>query len=536
MTRSEDVRAANSVAYRLLEAQPELDGGNGDASNMLIQGDNLDALKALLPYYAGRVKCIYIDPPFNTGEAFDHYDDNLEHSVWLGLMYPRLTMLRDLLAENGTLVVHLDANEVAYATVILDEIMGRSNRTYVVTFKQSAPKGHKTINPGLVTTANYLLIYAKSKPHWKPNRAFAPRARDKRYGSFIENFDDDMQAWKLTTVNTALCRSLGFEKLADAKKALKKDYDRRLDQFVIEHADRVVQPVSPDTDEVAKETQDIIALSEQNPKVTYRIDREDKLPIILRAGKRWLFYSSKLRMIDGRYTTGEALSNIWDDLLSNNIHNEGGVRFPKGKKPEGLIKRVFDLFSSPGDLVLDSFLGSGTTAAVGHKMGRKWIGIEMGEHAVTHCKPRLDKVIAGEQGGISEAVGWSGGGGYRFYRLGERVFDADGGIASDIRFPTLAAHVWFSETATPYTGDGASPFLGIHEGMAYALLYNGILGDRSVTGGNVLTSALLDRLRADADGWSGPMVIYGEASRLGAARLKDAGVTFKQTPYDVRAR
>ena len=205
-------------------------------------------------------------------------------------------------------------------------------------------------------------------------------------------------------------------------------------------------------------------------------------------------------------------------------------------KPERLMQRIIHLATQPGDLVLDSFLGSGTTAAVAHKMGRHWIAIEMGEHAVTHCKPRLDKVIAGEQGGISEAVGWSGGGGYRFYRLGEPVFEADGGIAADIRFPTLAAHVWFSETATPYAGDGSSPLLGVHEGTAYALLYNGILGDRSVSGGNVLTSALLDRLRVDANGWSGPMVIYGEASRLGTARLKDESVTFKQTPYDVRAR
>jgi adenine-specific DNA-methyltransferase len=205
-------------------------------------------------------------------------------------------------------------------------------------------------------------------------------------------------------------------------------------------------------------------------------------------------------------------------------------------KPERLLHRIIHLASEPGDLVLDSFLGSGTTAAVAQKMGRRWIGIEMGEHAVTHCKPRLDKVIAGEQGGISEAVGWSGGGGYRFYRLGEPVFDAQGSIAGDIRFPTLAAHVWFSETGSPYAGDGSSPVLGVHEATAYVLLYNGILGDRSVSGGNVLTSALLDHLRGEADGWSGPWVIYGEASRLGAPRLKDEGVTFKQTPYDVRAR
>lgn len=205
-------------------------------------------------------------------------------------------------------------------------------------------------------------------------------------------------------------------------------------------------------------------------------------------------------------------------------------------KPERLMQRIIHIATKPGELVLDSFLGSGTTAAVAQKMGRRWIGIEMGDHAVTHCKPRLDKVIEGEQGGISEATGWEGGGGYRFYRLGEAVFDADGGLADNIRFPTLAAHIWFSETNTPYTGDGSRPVLGVYEGTAYALLYNGILGDRSVNGGNVLTAPLLEELRAQANGWRGPMVIYGEASRLGAARLKDEGITFKQTPYDVRAR
>ena len=204
-------------------------------------------------------------------------------------------------------------------------------------------------------------------------------------------------------------------------------------------------------------------------------------------------------------------------------------------KPERLMHRILHIASNRGDLVLDSFLGSGTTAAVAHKMGRRWIGIEMGDHAETHCKPRLDKVIAGEQGGVSEKVGWTGSGGYRFYRLGAAVFDADGHIADGIAFNTLAAHIWFSETGTPFTGTADTPVVGVHDGIAYVLLYNGILGDRSVSGGNVLTAALLERLRRDS-GWAGPMTIYGEWSKLGAARLGQAGVTFKQTPYDVKAR
>lgn len=190
--------------------------------------------------------------------------------------------------------------------------------------------------------------------------------------------------------------------------------------------------------------------------------------------------------------------------------------------------------------MLDSFLGSGTTAAVAHKMGRRYIGVEMGDHAVSHCQTRLKKVVDGEQGGISEVQNWKGGGGFRFYRLGANAFDEDGRISSDIRFPVLAAHVWFSETQTPWKCTGRSPALGIEEGKGYGLLYNGILGDKRPDGGNVLTMHTLKIIRNDIEklekNFSGALVIYGESSRLGDARLKRENVIFKQTPYDVKAR
>jgi len=209
-------------------------------------------------------------------------------------------------------------------------------------------------------------------------------------------------------------------------------------------------------------------------------------------------------------------------------------------KPESLMERILHIATNPGDLVLDSFLGSGTTAAVAHKMGRRYIGIEMGEHARTHCAPRLQKVIEGEKGGISEAVRWQGGGGFRFYRLGPPVFDEEGHIRQDIRFPVLAAHVWFSETDRPWDGSGDSPLLGIEGGRAHALLYNGILGDKRPGGGNVLTRATLALIREDiaklAPGFDGPLTVYGEQSRLTPATLDRERITFKQTPYDVKAR
>jgi adenine-specific DNA-methyltransferase len=185
-------------------------------------------------------------------------------------------------------------------------------------------------------------------------------------------------------------------------------------------------------------------------------------------------------------------------------------------KPESLIERAIHISTNSGDLVLDSFLGSGTTAAVAHKMNRRYIGIEMGDHAQTHCQPRLKKVVEGEQGGISKAVNWQGGGGFHYFRLGETIFDVHGAIHHNVRFAALAAHIWFCETRVPLAKPADSPLLGIHDDTAYYLLYNGILGDRRPQGGNVLTQAVPDRLPP----YNGRKIIYGEASRFGKARLE----------------
>lgn len=534
VNKAQAQRATADTPYHLLQFQSA--HGDPQSENLLIQGDNLLALKALLPFYRGRVKCIYADPPFNTEQAFPDYDDKLEHSQWLTMLFPALQLQRDLLAPDGTLFIHIDDNELGYLVAIADEVMNRKNRVGIVTFKQGAATGHKSINPGMVSTTNFMLVYAKNKASWKPNRLFTGRERDKRYGQFLVNPDERYSQWRLTTLSTAFGAANGGKKLNDLKKELGPLLlEEKINQFVIEHASQVIQSVRPDYDAVSEAAQKLIDQSQAEPERIFFLEREGFSNMYFRGGQRLIFYREKLKEIDGQLVAGEPLTTLWDDLLSNNLHKEGGVDFPKSKKPESLIKRVIELSTKPGDLVLDAYLGSGTTAAVAHKMGRRYVGIERGEHAVSKCLPRLNSVIAGDQNGVSQSIGWTGGGGFRFHKLGEPVFDADGGIHSAVRFAALAAYLWHFETGEPARQSFDSPLLGVHEGTAYALLYNGILGDRRPAGGNVLTANVLAHLDA-LFFHTGPRVIYGETTRLGETRLREAGITFKQIPYDIKAR
>ena len=423
-----------------------------DTENMLIHGDNLLALKALEKKFAGQVKCIYIDPPFNTGQAFEHYDDKMEISIWLDLMRSRLQIMHCLLHVEGTLFVHIDDAYLPYLTILLDEIFGRNNRMYLITFKQGAATGHKAINPGCVTTTNFVLIYARDKNCWYPNKVYTKRDRDDRYGKFITNINESYRNWKIITLTEAFANYIK-EDISAARKVIRQN-PKLLDQFVIENAKSVIRTARPDIKSVGKEIQDKISESKEKVNEILYFQRENSPDMYFINGERILFYINKLRNIDGELVSAEPLTTLWDDILSNNLHNEGDVSFPKGKKPEHLIKRIFEIATQPGDIVLDSFLGSGTTAAVAHKMGRRWIGIEMGEHAYTHCKTRLDKVIAGEDdGGITKAANWQGGGGYRFYELA----------------PSLIVEDMFEEKVInpTYNADMLAATVALHEGFTY---------------------------------------------------------------------
>ena len=502
LTRDEDIHRAAHAPYRLLEEVPNLSHGDRDTGNMLIQGDNLDALKALLPYYAGKVKCIYIDPPYNTRSAFEHYDDNLEHSQWLAMMYPRLELLRKLLSEDGSIWVSIDDNEGHYLKVIMDEVFGRVNFVANVLWQKSHTRENRT---DISAVHDHLIVFATQREIWKNIRHPLP-ASDSQLDRYTNPDNDPRGPW------------------ASLPAHAKAEKGRRQSQFftVVTPSGRKIDPP---------------------------------------AGRCWLYTESRfIEMIsDNRIWFGfdgsnaprvkKFLSEVQSGLVPSTIwlHSEVGTTgkakseitqlFPgeipfSTPKPEGMLQRILHISTNPGDLVLDSFLGSGTTAAVAHKMGRRYIGIEMGDHAVTHCAPRLRKVIDGEQGGISKAVNWQGGGGFRFYRLGDPVFDEAGHISPGIRFAPLAAHVWFIETGVPFTGTADSPLLGIHDGTAYYLLYNGILGDKRPDGGNILTAKILAALPP----FAGPKVIFGEGCRMSAERQDNERIKFRQIPYEIKAR
>ena len=394
--------------------------------NRLIFGDNLLALKALEHEFAGKVKCVYIDPPFNTQQAFDHYEDGLEHSLWLSLMRDRIEIIRSLMSNDGTIFVHIDDNELAYLTVLMDQIFGRSNRVSIITFKQGSATGHKSINPGVVSTSNFLLIYAKNKADWQPNRVFTARLdRDKRYGQFIENSNDHYSTWRFTTLTKGFAQHLGLPEKG-LKKALGDEFEEKITQYVHENAGAVIQLARPDYSAVSAAARTMIDASRAQPSNIMKLERDGLSNMYFLGGQRILFYADKLKLIDGQLVPGEPLTSIWDDILSNNLHNEGGVEFPKGKKPEALIKRCFDLVTNKYDLVLDSFAGSGTTGAVAHKMARRWIMVELGEHCQTHIIPRLTKVIDGnDKGGVTDAVAWKGGGGFRYFKIAPSLIELD---------------------------------------------------------------------------------------------------------------
>ena len=424
------------VEPRILLHDPSKDYGDPNSENMLIHGDNLLALKALEQQYAGQVKCIYIDPPYNTGAAFEYYDDNLEHSIWLGLMYPRIKLLYSLLKDGGSLWVSIDDIECHYLKVILDEVFGRNALVADITYERSGSAG---LGQGglFVNTSEHILIYAKGA--FSYNKILGSTLLEfktmKRYNKVLvqegtrELVDEFIS--KSNGKPVRIYRHTDFE----IRTISLRDFEHREREIRAEFLtdfERLFR-----TNNVQKENQfQNELMSRMDKQYLYTVDyipsrgkNKDK-PTTLYYYNAELFAWLKdtAYVEDGNIVKTNNLTTVWrhEDIPKADLANEGGVDFPRSKKPEQLIKRILQIATNEGDLVLDSFLGSGTTAAVAHKMHRRYIGVEMGNHAYTHCKVRLDSVIDNtDPRGITSSTNWHGGGGYKFYELAPTLIVKD---------------------------------------------------------------------------------------------------------------
>lgn len=410
---------------RILIEDPDKSYGSRNTENILIHGDNLLALKALEQDFTEKIQCIYIDPPFNTGEAFEHYDDSLEHSIWLTLIRDRLQVLHKLLHPSGSFFVHIDDTELGYLIALSDEIFGRSNRISVISFKQSSASGPKAKNPGLVTTNSFIVYYAKDKTKWKNFKVYVPTKRDDRYSKYIENYKDNFEDWRLINLKDAFC-NIHKASWDELRVKFAEKLEQKIEEFVLNNSERVVRTARVAPKDVNESARASLQQAIDIPGKVFRCKRDVKDDYYFLNGEQLLFYKNKTLEINGKLSTVAAATNMWDDLLSNNLHKEGDVSFPNGKKPEGLLKRIIELSTEKGDRVLDSFAGSGTTGAAAQKMGRKWIMVELGEHCHTHIQPRLCKVCNGvDQSGISKAMNWKGGGGFKYYYMAPSLLQKD---------------------------------------------------------------------------------------------------------------
>lgn len=385
---SADPKIQEKMNRQLFKQEPEI---APTFDNMLIHGDNLLALKALEAEYSGKVKCIYIDPPYNTGNAFEHYDDGYEHSIWLSLMRDRLEILKNLLTDDGSIWISLDDNEQAYCKVLCDEIFGRKNFVCNVIWQKKYSPANDA--KWLSDNHDFIIVYAKNKETWRPNLLPRSEEMNARY----KNLDNDPR---------------GLWKAGDCSV---KTYSASCDYSITTPSGRIVNPPAGYCWRYSKEKFEELRADNR----IWFGPTGNNVPAI----KRFL---SDVKQ-------GATALTVWtyDEVGHNQDAKKEVKEFNSSDvfatpKPEKLIHRILTLATKPGDLVLDSFLGSGTTAAVAHKMGRCWIGIEMGDHIYSHCLPRLKKVIDCEDaGGITKSVKWQGGGGFKFYELGSTLIVTD---------------------------------------------------------------------------------------------------------------
>jgi len=517
------------IPFRLLKCDEKLSVGDPGSGNLLVQGDNLHALKALLPYYAGQVKCIYIDPPYNTGNENWVYNDAVNspeirewlgktvgaeaedlsrHDKWLCMMYPRLQLLKLFLRPDGLIFVNIDDNEAGHLRVLLDELFG---------------------------SRNFLAAIAWEKRYTRSNNA-----------KLFYSLKDTILAYRRSD-SVCLLREPRTEK-ADALYA-NPDNDARGPWMTSSYVNPATKAQRPNLVYPIRNLRTGAMI--EHPTHAWKYGREQHEKHVaenrLWWGKNGTAKYPRLKVFLSESQEGLVPVDFWNheetgttDEGGNEIKQMFGAAVFDNPKPRRLLERILRLATGKDSIVLDSFAGSGTTghAVLGANkvdMGRrKFVLVEMDARICENVTARrLAMAVEGYDAKMGKTEHVQGlGGGFRYCTLGEPLFDEAGNIHADVKFPDLAAHVYFCETGEPLPKrkNGKTPLLGVHNGIAVYLLFNGILGDKRVDGGNVLTGPVLKSLPAH----DGPRVIYGEGCRLSAARLRRAAVVFKQVPYAIR--
>lgn len=405
--------------------------------NLIIKGNNLLALYLLKKKYAGKVKLIYIDPPYNTGNDSFGYNDSFNHASWLTFTKNRITIAKELLKNDGAIFVHIDHHELAYVMLLMDEIFGKDNKVQVISVKTASPAGFKTVNPGPIDVTEYILFYTKNKSHFKFKKAYVPVGYNKNYNKVLIR-KENVKDWTFIPIKDAMLQSLGFSSENEARKLYGASLwtiikDGLISQYAYDNASSVVSVRDPH-----KPTEQVKSLMKASKDCGYVIEhvRSDGSKMYFYQGGALAFYSDKMQEIDGKQCVTELLTDFWSHISWAGIANEGGVKLKNGKKPEKLIKQILEISTEKEDIVLDYHLGSGTTAAVAHKMGRRYIGIEQLDYGKNDSVARLKKVILGEQSGVSKIVNWQGGGSFVYCELAKAnqnfVDEIEKAISSDV--------------------------------------------------------------------------------------------------------
>jgi len=404
--------------------------------NLIIKGNNLLALHSLKKRFAGKVKLIYIDPPYNTGNDEFKYNDNFNHSTWLTFMRNRLEVAKELLSDDGAIFVQIDHHELGYLNILMDEIFGIGNKVQIISVKVASPSGFKAVNPGPIDVTEYILFYTKNKGSFKFRRNYVPAQYHKNYNLYLERKgSDDVKKWKFIPIKEEVLQANGFKTEKEAKERFGDMYPTTIKsmiaEFAFKNAKNVVsiRDLHKPTDKVKKLQKE----SRKNGGCIKVYKKADGTKMYLYKGGAIAFYSSKIKEIDGVPQVIELLSDFWDHISWAGIAREGSVKLKNAKKPEKLIKQILDIAANKGDIILDFFMGSGTTPAAAHKMGMQYIGIEQLDYGKNNADIRLKNIIgkANSKGklsetiedydttGISKAVNWKGGGDFVYCELME---------------------------------------------------------------------------------------------------------------------